>query len=427
MYSGTVTRVIMKFDLSQIVTAKGRSSRPLSPRTGGNEYVWHCHILEHEEHDMMHALVVTSGGPYRRAVKAPRQPPRGLFRNGIPLVRCHEEVHLRRRPRAAAVRNVPGRLLVGPARARAHGSGRRRKVLYYVDPMHPAYKSDKPGIAPDCGMELEPVYAGRGTSKGNSARGRHMLPGTVTDQPEKQQLIGVKMATVERAPPGTTPSGCRGGSLPTKPASTGSTPPPTAGSRRSCPSNHRQPGTKGRAAGHLLYAGVLLGIKAYLYGLRSLDRFEKSGKETKEQLELTGAKHRQLPERSSQPGNDRAPDGRNHANPEEPGQHRDPGTGSGLHPCPELSPGQRFEKGTELYRIADLRHVWILADIVESEGRYFHPGSDGQNYPLASRQGFQGAHRQCAAPVRSNDPNAQSQARSGQSRLRAAPRHVRRC
>ena len=34
-----------------------------------------------------------------------------------------------------------------------------RKVLYWVDPMHPAYKSDKPGIAPDCGMTLEPVYA----------------------------------------------------------------------------------------------------------------------------------------------------------------------------------------------------------------------------------------------------------------------------
>jgi spore coat protein A len=29
-----------------------------SPRTGGNEYVWHCHILEHEEHDMMRPLVV---------------------------------------------------------------------------------------------------------------------------------------------------------------------------------------------------------------------------------------------------------------------------------------------------------------------------------------------------------------------------------
>ena len=34
-----------------------------------------------------------------------------------------------------------------------------RKVLYYVDPMHPAYKSGKPGKAPDCGMPLEPVFA----------------------------------------------------------------------------------------------------------------------------------------------------------------------------------------------------------------------------------------------------------------------------
>jgi spore coat protein A len=29
-----------------------------SPRTGGHEYVWHCHILEHEEHDMMRPLIV---------------------------------------------------------------------------------------------------------------------------------------------------------------------------------------------------------------------------------------------------------------------------------------------------------------------------------------------------------------------------------
>ena len=28
-----------------------------------------------------------------------------------------------------------------------------KKPLYYVDAMHPWYKSDKPGIAPDCGMK----------------------------------------------------------------------------------------------------------------------------------------------------------------------------------------------------------------------------------------------------------------------------------
>jgi len=61
MFPGTVTRIIMKFDLTAaaIKTAGGATiSTPPSPRTGGAEYVWHCHILEHEEHDMMRPLVV---------------------------------------------------------------------------------------------------------------------------------------------------------------------------------------------------------------------------------------------------------------------------------------------------------------------------------------------------------------------------------
>jgi spore coat protein A, manganese oxidase len=53
MDPGEVTTVIMKFDLPTVPFTV-----PSSPRTGGNEYVWHCHILEHEEHDMMRPLVV---------------------------------------------------------------------------------------------------------------------------------------------------------------------------------------------------------------------------------------------------------------------------------------------------------------------------------------------------------------------------------
>jgi len=61
MYPGTVTRIIMRFDLAlaAIRTSTGTViPTPSSPRTGGHEYVWHCHILEHEEHDMMRPLVV---------------------------------------------------------------------------------------------------------------------------------------------------------------------------------------------------------------------------------------------------------------------------------------------------------------------------------------------------------------------------------
>src|SRR3974390_23745 len=118
----------------------------------------------------------------------------------------------------------------GPGSASKSG----RKVLYWVDPMHPAYKSDKPGIAPDCGMKLEPVYAdGGGPSGGqtgaerkvryyrdpkdqnyksqqpglNPETGNQLEPvyaddlsampvGTVQITPDKKQLIGVKHGEV---------------------------------------------------------------------------------------------------------------------------------------------------------------------------------------------------------------------------------------
>ena len=53
MNPGEVTTVIMQFNLPSVPFAV-----PPSPRTGGHEYVWHCHILEHEEHDMMRPLIV---------------------------------------------------------------------------------------------------------------------------------------------------------------------------------------------------------------------------------------------------------------------------------------------------------------------------------------------------------------------------------
>lgn len=56
MNPGEVTRVIMKFDLPTVpFTVPGSLREGLN---GGHEYVWHCHILEHEEHDMMRPLIV---------------------------------------------------------------------------------------------------------------------------------------------------------------------------------------------------------------------------------------------------------------------------------------------------------------------------------------------------------------------------------
>lgn len=104
-----------------------------------------------------------------------------------------------------------------------------KRILYYVDPMHPAYKSDKPGIAPDCGMRLQPVYEGGPAMDGQKiaryrdplnpsytsdkpglnpetgndlepvdANGEWSLPaGTIQISPEKQQLIGVTYGQAE--------------------------------------------------------------------------------------------------------------------------------------------------------------------------------------------------------------------------------------
>jgi spore coat protein A len=70
MFPGECTTVVMRFDLPADPTiavtnpATGTTTNVtadpgVSPRTGGREYVWHCHILEHEEHDMMRPLIVT--------------------------------------------------------------------------------------------------------------------------------------------------------------------------------------------------------------------------------------------------------------------------------------------------------------------------------------------------------------------------------
>ncbi len=63
------------------------------------------------------------------------------------------------------------------------------KVLYWVDPMHPTYKSDKPGKAPDCGMDLVPVYESS-TTASNLPEGAFLISA------QKQQLIGVTYGEV---------------------------------------------------------------------------------------------------------------------------------------------------------------------------------------------------------------------------------------
>jgi membrane fusion protein, copper/silver efflux system len=40
-----------------------------------------------------------------------------------------------------------------------------------------------------------------------------------------------------------------------------------------------------------------------------------------------------------------------------------------------LSPTQRFDKGAEMYRIADIGHVWVVTDIFEKDREFVRPGT----------------------------------------------------
>jgi Cu(I)/Ag(I) efflux system membrane fusion protein len=56
-----------------------------------------------------------------------------------------------------------------------------------------------------------------------------------------------------------------------------------------------------------------------------------------------------------------------------------------------ISAGQRFERHTDFYRIADLRHVWIVSEVFSGEDQHLHPGSlasiqvRNQSTPLPAR------------------------------------------
>jgi membrane fusion protein, copper/silver efflux system len=83
------------------------------------------------------------------------------------------------------------RWYAGPTKMVSSGTSEQAKkqpqVLYYVDPMNPTNKSDKPGKAP-CGMDLVPVYEEEQPGAADHPAG------TVKISPEKQQMIGVKVS-----------------------------------------------------------------------------------------------------------------------------------------------------------------------------------------------------------------------------------------
>ena len=69
-----------------------------------------------------------------------------------------------------------------------------RKVLYWVDPMVPGYKSDKPGKSPFMDMELVPVYEESATTGDSPAVEGYS---TIKLPQDRQQAIGVRLGKAE--------------------------------------------------------------------------------------------------------------------------------------------------------------------------------------------------------------------------------------
>jgi membrane fusion protein, copper/silver efflux system len=261
------------------------------------------------------------------------------------------------------------------ARSATAAAASARRVVYFQDPMHPSYRSDKPGTAPDCGMPLEPVYADGQTGAApaiNSPGGNK--PGAVRINPDKQQLIGIRTAAVERT----------GGSRIER--TTGRvavdetriyrlTSSVDGWVLRAFPKATGDRVAKGEPL-LTFYSREFLGAEqAYFYSLDSLDRFQQAGPVAEKQLASIQAQIQQNKDALLTLGMGERQIADIAATRKLTQEVFLNSPAEGFIIARNVSPGLRFERGVEFYRLADLSRVWILADVYESEAPFLGGGA----------------------------------------------------
>jgi membrane fusion protein, copper/silver efflux system len=259
----------------------------------------------------------------------------------------------------------------------AHASAPNgRKVLYYVDPMHPAYKSDKPGIAPDCGMQLEPVYADGGETASGQNSSASQPAGVVAVSPEKQQVMGVRVSAVEKA------SGSHTLRLLGRVA-----PDESKVYKLNAGVEGFIREVSGATTGSQVKQDQVLAtfsapnassvIQTYILNVGAEERFKKSAEEGSAEGQSLGAANWNIQQRTQQLQSV----GMSLQQMEEikrtrqvPESIKIVAPADGFVLARNVSPGLKFDKGAEWYRIADLKQVWIVADVFENEAQYLRPG-----------------------------------------------------
>jgi membrane fusion protein, copper/silver efflux system len=254
----------------------------------------------------------------------------------------------------------------------AISSASTEEASIFSCPMHPQYRSDHVMDCPICGMRLEPIAGG---SAGNSSGALIANnAGAVEINVEKQQLIGVHVVEVQSSSPS---------------------------------HQMRVPGRiavddqrlyriiaaadgwilelGSNTVGHLVKKNQLLGsyYTRDLLGTERLFIVSLGGSETPQNMGGNSPSVRVGASLIPQyPVDSLRGIGMNDLQIQEIQQTRtsepnikiySPVTGYVL--ARNISPEQRFDKGTEFYRIADISHIWVMTDIFEKDREFVKPGA----------------------------------------------------
>jgi membrane fusion protein, copper/silver efflux system len=247
-----------------------------------------------------------------------------------------------------------------------------KAALYYACPMHPSFRSDHPGVAPCCGMQLEPVYA---DGQGASDEPADLPPGTVHISADRQQLIGVRTDTVKKS---SSNQALRvAGRIAADDTRIYKIKAAEGGWIRQVYGNsvgtlvHKDQPLASYFATPVVQGAQLSYINAMnLVAQNPFSNGDLPGQFTSSDYRIQTAEDalRNL--------------GMGEAQIKELAKIRKPtrdvvisAPETGFVAVREVTPGQRFEQGEELYRILDIRKVWIIADLFENEASHFKPGA----------------------------------------------------
>ncbi len=268
----------------------------------------------------------------------------------------------------------------GQRRVNKSGPG-ARKILYYIDPMNPSHTSPEPGLAP-CGMKLEPVYA---DDEGDKAPGVKLPPGTVKITPQRQQLIGVRLAKAEKLPY-TYPLRALGKVAVDETRIYRLNAAVDGWIRETCNNSTGSVVKKDETLATFYSPEFLAPQQAFFYMLSALDRYQSTGQETPEQIALTKANVQQNIDSLRNLGMSELQIKEIEKSRTYTENIRMVAPATSFILARNVSPGQRYTSGTEWYRLADLSKVWVLADLYETEAQYVHPGAKVKvTYPYQNK------------------------------------------